>query len=181
MPAIDISQLARLDELGQPPPAAFAPPPAGFAPTTAAFRPPPEITDAPLGVERSTRAIRIENQWQRDRDAKQAQAARPPPPPPRPPMGGIVVALVVIGLVAIGVAAVVRLPKTTEPPRPDHGISIRIIASDPTEVTIDGQRAGKTPITLQRARGDEPVVITSAGRAQQIIPDRDQVVDVSPR
>jgi hypothetical protein len=137
--------------------------------------------DMPIGVERSTRAIRIENQWERDKVAKQAAAALPPPPPPRPPIGGIIVALVAMAVVALGVVAVVRLPKQAEPPRADAGVSIRIIARDPIDIAIDGHAAGKTPVTLQRSRGTELIVITSAQGARQIVPDHDQVIDLSPR
>jgi len=183
LPAIDISQLAALDERDRPPGPPHAPsalPAQQFAPPTAAFRPPPELIDTPIGVERSTRAIRIENQWQRERDAKQAAAALPPPAPPRRPIGGIVAAVGLIAAAAIGVFAIVRLPKEAAPARADHGVSIRIIARDPTDVAIDGHAAGKTPVTLQRPRGTQLLVITTAQQARQVIPDHDQVIDVSP-
>jgi hypothetical protein len=181
LPAIDISQLARLDEIGQPPGTQSSrPAPQSPALETAAFRPPQEVTDKPLGVERSTRAIRIENQWQREKLAKQAVAALPPPRPPRKPIGGAIAAVMIIAAVAAVVAWVVGLPTHAQPPRGDDGVSIRIIARDPIEVKIDGHSAGKTPVTLQRARGTEQVTITTANGAKQVIPDRDQVVDVSP-
>jgi len=182
LPAIDITQLALLDELGTPPAGSRARselPAPPLAPPPAAFGPPPELHDAPIGVERSTRAIRIEDQWQRERSARHAAAALPPPPP-RPPIGGILAAVLLIAAVAIGVVAIVRLAPHAAPPRADHGVSIRIIARDPTEVAIDGHVAGKTPVTLQRPRGTQPLVITTARNVRQIIPDHDQVIDVSP-
>jgi len=195
MPVIDISKLALLDDRGaQPnaPPAPPAPPalrPDRFAPPgDSAFAPPGDADDSPLGVERSTRAIRLESQWQRERDAKQAVAALPPPPPPRRPIGGIVVAVALIAAVAAAVVVIVRHPRAAAPEPlggSGTGISIRIVAHEPTEVVIDGRAVGKTPLTLRRQRSTQPMIIatagTAAGTAQQIVPDHDQIVDLSPR
>jgi hypothetical protein len=126
MPAIDISQLARLDEVDAPtrrgpeqrssvrapgsasasattmPPDAFAPPPDAFAPPPEAGQ--DEVQE--LEVERSTRAIRIASQF------RSAQMAIPPvvsPPPPgaspRSPIRGVVIAIAF----AVVVAAVIGL------------------------------------------------------------------------
>jgi len=195
MPVIDISKLALLDDRGPQPNAPAAVARGSFEhPGAAAFAPPGQdrqagdAADVPLGVERSTRAIRIENQWQRDREAKQAVAALPPPPPPRKPIGGIVVAVALVAAVAAAIIGIVKYPRTPAPVPiggSGTGISIRIVAHDPTDVLIDGRAAGKTPLTLRRPRATQPMIITTAGTAagaaQQIIPDHDQVVDLSPR
>ncbi|HEY0988683.1 MAG TPA: hypothetical protein VGD80_16570 [Kofleriaceae bacterium] len=137
MPEIDISQLASLDDhgvdiAGRPPPGAFAPPQAfappadAFAPPPDAFAPPPdafgpagEDADQALGVERSTRAIRIENQWELLRAAKQAEAALPPPAPRRP-IAGLMIAIGLIAAVAIGLVVIAMQPKAPRaaPARP---------------------------------------------------------------
>jgi hypothetical protein len=124
MPTIDISMIARLDELGvphapdspifrtsghasAPAEATAAPMPRG--PSPAAFRPPAELTDAPLGVERSTRAIRIENQWQRELTgpspafAGSAQAVTAA----RRSGAGLLIAVVLIAAAAIAVVMLV--------------------------------------------------------------------------
>jgi hypothetical protein len=77
MPAIDISKLATLDERTPAPPRtaardAFAPPPSSTPShfLSQAFKPPPEageLGEEELIVERSTRAIRLANQF---RDAE---------------------------------------------------------------------------------------------------------------
>jgi hypothetical protein len=108
--------IARLDELGVPlsQRAAFEPPgPAGARPEPAArspdpralepsaFRPPPAAADAPLGVERSTRAIRIERQ---QREAAVPRSAAPPRPlPPSQRSIGAIVIVVLIAAVAVGI------------------------------------------------------------------------------
>jgi hypothetical protein len=188
LPAIDISKLSTLDERHLPPRASAAPAADAFAPPgvhggrapPSAFAPPPDGSDQPLGVERSTRAIRIENQWERERAVKQAEAALPPPPPPRKPIGGILAAVALIAVVTAGVVAIVRQPVAPKPRHvPGEGVSIRIVAHDPTDVTIDGAPAGKTPLTLRRPEGAQPLLIASPHKTKQVIPDHDQVVDLS--
>jgi hypothetical protein len=118
MPTIDVSMIARLDELGvplsqrpafEPPGRASAPPePAARSPDPRAFAPPgafgpPPAAEAPLGVERSTRAIRIERE-QREVAAQPSAASNVPSPTPRRSSGaGVVVAVVLIAAIAIGI------------------------------------------------------------------------------
>jgi hypothetical protein len=114
MPGIDISQLTTLDQrdvvVAGPPPQAFAPPPQAFAPPPDAFGPGGDDVDPPIGVERSTRAIRIENEWQLQREAKQVAAAAPPPAPRRQ-IGGVVIAIGLIAAVAIALVVIVMQPE----------------------------------------------------------------------
>jgi hypothetical protein len=172
-----------------PPPPALEPRPPRSAPSTGnAFAPPAELGDAPLGVERSTRAIRIANQFEREiaaaARAPSPRLARPSPAPSAsgvtaPPRShaGLLVGILAILAVAAGIFFVVR--RTPPPATPHAGISIRIIARSPTAITIDGHAAGKTPLTLQRARGTQPLTIAAPSFVKQIIPDHDQVIDVS--
>ncbi|MBC7978642.1 MAG: hypothetical protein H7138_26960, partial [Myxococcales bacterium] len=128
--------------------------------------------------ERSTRAIRLESQWQRDKLAKQAAASLPPPRPPRR-IAGVLAAILAIVAVAAAVIVVLRYQRVPAPRHPGGGISIRITSFPPVEVTIDGQRAGRTPVTLQRSRSGRPILITGPHGTRQVVPDRDQVVDLS--
>jgi hypothetical protein len=216
MPGIEISQLARLDELAAPSPAHAGAPPQGpfgpdaghtparhtqprpggafapaagrptapnaFAPPTAAFRPPPEIAAAPLGVERSTRAIRIANAS----DLQQQLAAQRPSPIARPsgaikaraPVGGVVAAVALMAAFAIGIAVIVTRP-SAKPQATTGSVSIRVIAPEPTAVTIDGYPAGKTPLTLRRPISAQPIVIAAPGTTKHVIPDHDQIINLS--
>jgi len=197
MPEIDISKLARLDELEgratEPPPPS---PAAAFASRAApavdvdpsAFVPPAEEGEDLVGVERSTRAIRIENQWAREKAVKQAVAALPPPKP-RLRIAGVLAAVLAICAVVAAVVVILGYRRMPPPERPGiiHGtgqgsaISIRITAPAPVDVTVDGQRAGKTPLTLHRTRSTQAIEIVSPHGAKRIVPDRDQVVELAPR
>ena len=212
MPEIDISNLAALDERDTPAPrvaaAAFAPafeppPPPPLAPR---FAPPTEDDDVSLGVERSTRAIRIANHLEREAAARQLGVAPAGPPIARPgPLAsrasgsavarasgastsgasisparrsaGLLIAILAIVAVAATVFVLVR--HQPAPAAPHAGISIRITAAAPTAFTIDGHPAGNTPVTLQRSRGTQPIVIATPTITKQVIPDHDQVVDLS--
>lgn len=131
VPAIDISQLARLDELTDAPAPGVAPAHAArdpFAPPTDEpapenpFAPPPGAfgpaddgalrDEQELAVERSTRAIRIANQLGQEpiaRAAAQPPAARPPAAPRPPAPAGIAAAGVQMRGIAIVIALVLVL------------------------------------------------------------------------
>jgi hypothetical protein len=94
---------------------------------------------------------------------------------------------VLAGALIVAVVVIIRYPHAAAPESlggAGTGISIRIVARQPTAVLIDGRAVGKTPLTLRRPRATRPMIIvtagTAAGAVQQIIPDHDQVVDLSP-
>lgn len=92
--------------------------------------------------------------------------------------------MITVALMAVAAVAIVMIVTHPRVPAPwlggGSGVAIRIIAREPTEVSIDGHAAGKTPLTLQRPKGTQPIVIAAPGATKQIIPDHDQVVDLSP-
>lgn len=156
-----------------------------------AFAPPPEAgmlsEDIELGVERSTRAIKLDARLRAQASEPPIAVARTPtrrphaapePPAPRRSIAGVVIAILLIAAVAVVVAALVVRGNAAGARR--SGVSIRIIANQPVAVTIDGQPAGKTPLTLQRPSSTQPIAIAGPGGVQDIVPDRDQTVDVSP-
>jgi len=172
LPAIDISKLSLIDERHLPPNESLAGSGVrdGFT-APPRFAPPPDGSDQPLGIE---------EQWELERAAKRAEAAKPPPPPPRKPIGGVLAGVALIAAATVGVVAIVRRPSAPVPKHvPGEGVSIRIVAHDPTDVTIDGAPAGKTPLTLRRPEGTQPVMIASPHKTTHVIPDHDQVVDLS--
>jgi hypothetical protein len=94
---------------------------------------------------------------------------------------------VLIVIAGLGAGAYYMFLRKHEPRQdPDHhlaperGISIRITGDDGTPVTIDGAYAGKTPLSLKRKPGKKAFVIGANGRTWKIVPDRDQLIDVSP-
>lgn len=136
VPAIDISQLARLDELtdapragsAQPakardpfaPPAAEPSPASRFAPPPGAFGPAGDSDaqdEQELAVERSTRAIRIANRLGQEPvgrsaahpPAAQSPAAKPAAAPRTPAPAGIAAAGVQLRGIAIVIAVVLVL------------------------------------------------------------------------
>jgi len=80
-----------------------------------------------------------------------------------------------------------RYQRLPPPERPGiiHGtgagsaISIQITAPEPIDVTVDGLRVGKTPVTLHRTPSTQPIQITSEHATRQIVPDHDQRVDLA--
>jgi serine/threonine protein kinase len=60
-----------------------------------------------------------------------------------------------------------------------HGVSIKIVGAPGTVVSIDGVKAGKVPLTLQRKPSKKLLLLTAPGVSKQITPDHDQTVDMS--
>ena len=67
-------------------------------------------------------------------------------------------------------------PATTVPRR---GVTIRIVGAPGTPVAIDGTAAGKTPISLQRGASKRPITVKAGLVTFQVVPDRDQTVDIT--
>jgi serine/threonine protein kinase len=59
------------------------------------------------------------------------------------------------------------------------GVSIKIVGAPGTIVSIDGAKAGKVPLTLQRKPSKKLILLTAPGVSKQITPDHDQTVDMS--
>ncbi len=62
---------------------------------------------------------------------------------------------------------------------PSTGVSIRIIGANGTPITIDGAKAGKTPVSLKRGASKRAMVIGAAGSTWKIVPDHDQTIDIT--
>jgi serine/threonine-protein kinase len=167
MPEISSKDLVSLEQVtGLPAPA----PPVG-APADSAFVPPAaEVAEA---------SLELDPVWTQQRADKQRAAAVPVRPRRSGAAAGVVVAVLLIGLAATGVYVLSR-SKPESPRLPGGGISIRIKAAGYREVSIDGRRVGTTPLTLQLPKATQPILVTSPGlEPHQVVPDHDQVIDLS--
>lgn len=163
----------------------------------AELAPPPE--DVPL---------ELDAEWQREKAARQVapsegaqRVAREAALRSAPTSGGVPWVLVLViaaGLGAGGYYLMTRKPSApaaSEPVAPAEapvadpsapsttvprrGVTIRIVGAPGTPVTIDGARAGKTPITLERRGGAKAITIETARGTIRVIPDHDQTVDIT--
>jgi hypothetical protein len=103
------------------------------------------------------------------------------PAKPRRGIGGLVLTVAVMAAATVAIVMIATHPRVPAPwLGGGGGVSIRVIAHEPTEVSIDGHAAGKTPLTVQRPKATQPIVIAAPHATKQVIPDHDQVVDLSP-
>jgi serine/threonine-protein kinase len=184
MPSIGELHLASLDDpavrVASREPSQEAVPPAArsrpvsFAPSASQL--PSEAFAPPASPGRE---LVLDEAWQREKVAKDA----PAPPVKRPirigNLIGVGVALLVMAAVVVGVVLVIKYRAPAKPRIPGGGVAIQIVAPHRVEVAIDGHTEGKTPLTLELAKSTTPIVITAPGIAKQVIPDRDQTVDLS--
>jgi hypothetical protein len=129
------------------------------------------------GESRGHAALDLDPRWQQEKAA--ARAGQTMAGKRRPPrlIAGTIVALLLIGLVAVGIVVIVQRDHPRSPTNLP-GVSIYIRAVGSVEVTIDGKRAGTTPLTYTAPRSSTPIVIEapSIGAVEQVVPDRDRDV-----
>jgi hypothetical protein len=99
--------------------------------------------------------VQLEDQWVREKAAKQ-NAARTPPPKSRK---GLFIALAAIAVVATVIVAAVLLVDGDEQSSSPDRIKIELRANPTAEIRIDGKKVGKTPISVQFPRSDKEILI----------------------
>jgi len=171
--------LVDLDEVGGAPKP--APRPVASAPSSHdgplatlddAFRAPPEISPATLEIDRSYVA---------ERSARQTRRPQPVVVHKKSGAAGVIVSLLLIALVATGGYVFYTHRHTSERTLPGGGVTIRITASPPVVVYVDGTKYGVTPILIERPKSTSPILISAYGlAAQEIVPDHDQTVHLEP-
>jgi serine/threonine protein kinase len=150
------------------------------APTSSAFA--PGIPE--LGADHGHGAVEIEPEFEIERQARRDARNQPPPKQPLKIMG-TVAAVIAVGIVATGVVMIMKHdPPPKQPshlPATDGTVSIEFRSNPPTMIRIEGNKAGKTPLTLHMRKSGTPLMVeaTVKGRplSRQVVPDRDQTID----
>jgi len=125
------------------------------------------VPDAPLEVDPA---------WAAERAAKQAVAAAPPAP--RKGKGTLAVSIALLVMVGVFIVMLVQRQPSAKGQKVPQGIEVTITAPKPTFVTIDGARAGKTPLSLKLKASSRYLRIEGNGVTKEIRADRDQVVNL---
>ncbi len=114
--------------------------------------------------------------WAAERAAKQAGAVAPPPA--KKGKGSLVVAIALLVMVGVFIVMILqRQPSAKGSELPD-GIELTITAPRPVFFTIDGARAGKTPLAIKLKGSTRVLRIEGNGVVKEITADRDQVVNL---
>ena len=125
------------------------------------------VPDAPLEVDPA---------WAAARAAKQAAAVVPPPK--KKGSASLVLSLVLLVMVGVFIVMVMQRQPTAKGSQLPDGIELTITSPRPVVVTIDGARAGKTPISIKLKGSSRVVKIEGNGVVKEITADRDQVVNL---
>ena len=101
--------------------------------------------------------VKLEEEWVKAKQEKQAAALRTPPKSRK----GLIIAIVGI-LVAAAMVVVVVLagdePRTQQSASADK-IKIELRSNPTAEIRVDGKKVGKTPISLQYPKSDKEITI----------------------
>ena len=138
--------------------------------------------------------MKIEDDWKKEKDARQASATVADDRQPGAGKSKLVRGLVGLALVAVLVVGAVfglKALSKSEPEAPHQEkvlpggastVSIEIRSKPPMAIRVDGNRAGTTPITLHVPKHGQLLMIEATARGKdpqykQVSADRDQTVD----
>ncbi len=92
--------------------------------------------------------------------------------------GSLVVAIALLVMVGVFIVMILqRQPSAKGAELPD-GVELTITAPRPALVTIDGAKAGKTPLSIKLKGSNRVLRIEGNGVTKEIRADRDQVVNL---
>jgi hypothetical protein len=124
--------------------------------------------------------MQIEEEWAKEKAARQAVEQVHEPRPSRRWIWAVVAAVLVVGgLIAAGVYVQMHAAKRpiqkAELPAGLVGIEIR--SKLPAIITVDGHKVGRAPVTIHVPKGTKPIGISDGKTTKGVIPDHDQTVD----
>ncbi len=125
------------------------------------------VPDAPLEVDPV---------WAAERSAKQAAAAAPVA---KKGKGSLVVVIALFVMVGVFIVMILQRQPSAKGIEVPDGIELTITAPRPVFVTIDGARAGKTPLSIKLEGSSRTLRIEGNGVTKEIRADRDQVVNLA--
>lgn len=125
------------------------------------------VPDAPL---------ELDPVWAAERAAKQAAAVAPPAA--KKGKGSLVVAIALLVMVGVFIVMILQRQPSAKGAEVPQGIEVTITAPRPVPVTIDGARAGKTPLSIKLKASARYLRIEGNGVTKEIRADRDQVVNL---
>ena len=133
------------------------------------FAPPPE----------DNKPLEIEKEWGAEKAQKQATAVVHEPPKRSNTWLWVALGVIVAGVIAAGVVVQLhaKQPRSRALPATEGTVGIEIRANPPAQIRIDGNKAGKTPLTLHVRKSTTPVQIDNGKQTKTVIPDHDQLVD----
>jgi hypothetical protein len=129
--------------------------------------------------------LEIEKEWGEEKAHRQATAVVHDAAPKRSNTWiWVLIGVVVAGVVAAGVVVQMKAkPAHTSAAQPatEGKVRFEIRANPPAMITIDGKRAGKTPLSLYVSKGTAPIGISNGRQTKAVIPDQDQLIDFTIR
>jgi hypothetical protein len=135
--------------------------------------------------------VKLEEQWVREKHAKQEAARRPPPKPPRMLLG-VVIAVLLMASAGAAIYFVARSPEKPEAPA-SQTVRIEVRSMPAMDIAKDGRHIGRTPLSFLVSKSKDPITLQAdwveqrvyqAGRRQvprtatkTVVPDHDQTID----
>jgi hypothetical protein len=124
----------------------------------------------------------IEDEWAKEKAARQAVEQVHTPAPSRRWIWAVVAAVVVVGgLVVAGVIVQMHsTPRITRADVPAGTVEIEIRSKHPAVIRIDGRRLGRAPQMVHVPKSAVPLHVTDGKTTKLVVPDHDQTIDFVP-
>lgn len=123
--------------------------------------------------------MEIEDEWAKEKAARQAREQVHTPAPSRRWIWAVVAAVIVIGgLITAGVVVQMhaRQPLHKEDV-PAGTVAIEIRSKHPAVITVDGHRLGRAPLEIHVPKSATPLGFSNGKMTKAVIPDHDQTID----
>lgn len=125
------------------------------------------------------KAPELEEQWSKDKAARQAVEQVHTPATSRRWIWAVVAAVVVVGgLITAGVIVQMHArPPIHQEDVPAGTVQLEIRAKHPALITVEGHRIGRAPVEIHVPKSATPLGISNGKMTKAVIPDHDQTID----
>jgi hypothetical protein len=123
--------------------------------------------------------MEIEDEWAKEKAARQAVEQVHAPKPSRRWIWAVVAAVLVVGgLITAGVIVQMHAkPRITRPDVPAGTVEVEVRSKHKAFITVDGHKIGRAPQAIHVPKAATPLHVTDGRTTKLVVPDHDQTVD----
>ena len=123
--------------------------------------------------------MEIEDEWAKEKAARQAVEQVHTPAKSRRWIWGVVAAVVIVGgLITAGVYVQMHTKRPIHKNDVPAGtVQLEIRSKHPAQITVEGHRLGRAPVEIHVPKSATPLGISNGKMTKAVVPDHDQTID----
>ena len=123
--------------------------------------------------------MEIEDEWAKEKAARQAVEQVHAPKPSRRWIWAVVAAVILVGgLIAAGVYVQMHAKQPIHHEDVPAGtVQLEIRSKHRAQITVDGHRLGRAPVEIHVPKRATPLGISNGHETKAVVPDHDQTID----